>query len=685
MESRFDSQAEAELRARHGSAHGEDLASRRYTARLLASALGPGRGGLGCSLKARARDAFGLELGVLHLHEGELGPPGLEPSSFAACELASLVRAATLDGALEPALEAELARSRRDPDGVRPSSAALWHAQLPAAFVDHCQADVVLAILVQEDAEASARRVWGDELSFVPYTRSGALLARRVAETFRRHVAERGREPSLLVLERLGIATWGATARECYERTVQAVTRAEQHVVPALPEAAFAEPLADSDGPRRTMALALRGALARASGRHVIAHWRATPELVRFSLAAAELGPERCAAATPAQVIHAGRLPLVARHEYGEASELIAARLDAELAGYARTHDAYLARGAELRGRRPERGAPWPRVVLVPGLGALCLAPSLREAWATADAYEHGVAVAERARALGRYAPLPELDAFEAECGAAPPAAGPPARLAGLVALVTGAASGIGLATAKAMLAAGAHVVMADRDERVLECVAEGPREAHAGRVVTVCCDVADGRSGFEAVRAACEAFGGVDILVSNAGVAPSGALHTDGGEEALRRSLEVNLLGHQHFARAVADALLVQRAGGALLFNASKAAFHHAPGLGPYSVPKAALLALMRQYAVDLGHEGIRSNAVNADRVRTGLFATGALATQTRARGVSPSEYFRANLLTRETSSEDVAEAFVYLATAHATTGCVLTVDGGNAAAFPR
>ncbi|MBI4956927.1 MAG: SDR family oxidoreductase [Myxococcales bacterium] len=253
------------------------------------------------------------------------------------------------------------------------------------------------------------------------------------------------------------------------------------------------------------------------------------------------------------------------------------------------------------------------------------------------------------------------------------------------MALVTGAASGIGLATAKAMLAAGAHVVMADRDERVLECVAEGPREAHAGRVVTVCCDVADGRSGFESVRAACDAFGGVDILVSNAGVAPSGALHTDGGDEALRRSLEVNLLGHQHFARAVADALLVQRAGGALLFNASKAAFHHAPGLGPYSVPKAALLALMRQYAVDLGHEGIRSNAVNADRVRTGLFATGALASQARARGVSPSEYFRANLLARETSSEDVAEAFVYLATAQATTGCVLTVDGGNAAAFPR
>jgi NAD(P)-dependent dehydrogenase (short-subunit alcohol dehydrogenase family) len=130
---------------------------------------------------------------------------------------------------------------------------------------------------------------------------------------------------------------------------------------------------------------------------------------------------------------------------------------------------------------------------------------------------------------------------------------------------------------------------------------------------------------------------------------------------------------------------MLAQGTGGCLLFNASKSAFNQGADFGPYAVPKAALVSLMRQYAVDLAGHGIRSNAVNADRVRTDLFGAGMLESRAKARGVPVEEYFKANLLHRETSVDDVARAFLYLATAEATTGCVVTVDGGNAAAFPR
>jgi NAD(P)-dependent dehydrogenase (short-subunit alcohol dehydrogenase family) len=130
---------------------------------------------------------------------------------------------------------------------------------------------------------------------------------------------------------------------------------------------------------------------------------------------------------------------------------------------------------------------------------------------------------------------------------------------------------------------------------------------------------------------------------------------------------------------------MIAQGSGGCLLFNASKSAFNQGPGFGPYAVAKAGLVALMRQLAVDLGARGIRANAVNADRIHTGLFAGGVLESRAKARGVTPDEYFRANLLHREVTADDVAGAFAYLATARATTGCVLTVDGGNAAAFPR
>jgi NAD(P)-dependent dehydrogenase (short-subunit alcohol dehydrogenase family) len=180
-------------------------------------------------------------------------------------------------------------------------------------------------------------------------------------------------------------------------------------------------------------------------------------------------------------------------------------------------------------------------------------------------------------------------------------------------------------------------------------------------------------------------AWGGVDLVVSNAGAAPEGLLDTAAGRAALRGSLELNCVSHAVVAGFASDVMIRQGRGGCLCFNASKSAFNPGPGFGPYAVAKSALVALMRQYAVDLGARGIRSNAVNADRIRTALFTGGVVQSRASARGLGVDEYFRANLLSREVTAEDVADAFVYLATARATTGCVVTVDGGNAAAFPR
>jgi NAD(P)-dependent dehydrogenase (short-subunit alcohol dehydrogenase family) len=146
-----------------------------------------------------------------------------------------------------------------------------------------------------------------------------------------------------------------------------------------------------------------------------------------------------------------------------------------------------------------------------------------------------------------------------------------------------------------------------------------------------------------------------------------------------------MNALSHLTVARAAIEVMTAQDVGGCLLFNASKAAFNPGPAFGPYAVAKSALVALTRQYAIDLADRGIRSNAVNADRVRTRLFAGGVLESRAKARGLSVDDYFRSNLLSREVTADDVADAFVYLATARATTGCIVTVDGGNAAAFPR
>ncbi|MBX3196873.1 MAG: SDR family oxidoreductase, partial [Labilithrix sp.] len=363
-----------------------------------------------------------------------------------------------------------------------------------------------------------------------------------------------------------------------------------------------------------------------------------------------------------------------------------AAQLDRELAGYARRYDAYFDDAVARKGVTKKRLDPRPRVVLVPGIGACAIAKTKKDAEIAADVYEHTIDVIEAAEAVGTYAPVGLDDLFDVEYWSLEQAKlkrTAELPLAQRVALVTGAASGIGLATAALFVELGAHVVLCDRDEAALEAAARGI--ADKSRIATAVCDVTVPGDVTRAFDVAARAFGGVDLVVSNAGSAAEGKLETADGDAALRASLELNLLAHVNVARAAARSMTLQGRGGCLLFNASKSAFNQGPGFGPYAVPKAALVALMRQYAVDLAKHGIRSNAVNADRIRTNIFGGGMVESRAAARGITVDDYFRANLLGREVTARDVADSFAWLARAAATTGCVVTVDGGNAAAFPR
>jgi NAD(P)-dependent dehydrogenase (short-subunit alcohol dehydrogenase family) len=328
--------------------------------------------------------------------------------------------------------------------------------------------------------------------------------------------------------------------------------------------------------------------------------------------------------------------------------------------------------------------------VLLPGLGACGVARTAKEADMALDIYEHTAAVMQVAADVGTYAPCAREEVFDVEYWSLEQAKlkrSSAAGLVGCIALVTGGASGIGLSTAERLLAAGAHVCVVDRDAAALDSAAQTlrARPATADRLLTSVADVRDAAAVGEAIARTVEAWGGLDLIVSNAGTAPEGRLDTEAGERALRDSIETNCLSHASVARLAVEVMLAQGRGGCLLFNASKAAFNPGPGFGPYAVAKGALIALMRQYAVDLGPSRIRSNAVNADRIRTRLFAGAVLESRASARGLSPEAYFRSNLLSREVTAGDVADAFAYLATARSTTGCVVTVDGGNSAAFPR
>jgi NAD(P)-dependent dehydrogenase (short-subunit alcohol dehydrogenase family) len=228
------------------------------------------------------------------------------------------------------------------------------------------------------------------------------------------------------------------------------------------------------------------------------------------------------------------------------------------------------------------------------------------------------------------------------------------------------------------MAGEGATVAVLDRDAKSADAVAS----AIGG--LGLACDVTDPASVRSAFDRIAQNFGGVDIVVSNAGAAWQGRIG-EVDDKLLRESFELNFWGHQDVARNAVRIMTAQGIGGCLLFNTSKQAVNPGRDFGPYGLPKAATLFLMRQYAVDYGADGIRSNAVNADRIRSGLLTPDMIRSRSKARGVSEADYMEGNLLHREVTADDVAQAFVDLALAEKTTAAVITVDGGNIAAALR
>lgn len=687
MNSRYDPKAAAaavrDFLLKGGS---ETLALRTYTSRLLGA--DPAlvlHGGGNTSAKSVTQDLFGRDVDVLYIKGSGWDLATIEPQGLPAVRMEPLLELRARPTLSDEEMVNALRLALLDAAAPTPSVETLLHAFLPAKFVDHTHADAILALADQARGEELCRSLYGKELVWVPYVMPGFALAKRVATAFERAKAE-GSEPKVIVLERHGVFTFGETASESYEKMIETVSKAEQFIAGKRANAALT-PTRVEGGERAFLPL-LRGALARLSGNapesapllSLRAHDASLRVLARPDLdELVERG-----SATPDHVIRTKPRPLVFRDS---ASTEARAKLEAEIMQYASNYDAYFADISSKRATKLTKLDPYPKVVLVPGIGIVGSGKTIEEADAVAEIYEHTLQVMDDAEAIGAYAPVSRDDLFDVEYWSLEQAKIKrtiPATLAGKVAVVTGAASGIGKATAERFLALGAHVVLADKNAAALVSVHD-ELASYGRRTFPVACDVTDAKKVAHLFDRTVSLFGGVDVVVSNAGNAPEGMLDTDAGHDALVRSLEVNLVAHNLVARQAASVFALQGIGGCLLFNASKAAFNPGPGFGPYAVAKTALVALMRQYAIDLGKQGIRANAVNADRIHTGLFTEDVVATRSKARGLTAGAYFKSNLLEREVTADDVAAAFVYLATARATTGCVVTVDGGNAAAFPR
>jgi rhamnose utilization protein RhaD (predicted bifunctional aldolase and dehydrogenase)/NAD(P)-dependent dehydrogenase (short-subunit alcohol dehydrogenase family) len=756
MRSRWSEEEAAGFVARYGAKWGEPLALRTYSARLLGAE--PAlvlRGGGNSSVKAPWKNIFGESRPAVFVKASGADMAALEPDGHPGLDLDCLLRLRDLSELDDKAMVEQLRTNLLRPDGATPSIEALVHAFLPATFIDHTHADAILALTNRPDGESVARRALGADVIVLPYVTPGFKLALAAAAALEAQPQAEG-----MVWAHHGVVAWRSSAQGSYETMIDLVSRAERfletrrsRVVPssqaasrpagAAGPAAVATEAVPAEAPAAeaadiasavvapsdllaAVAPVVRGLLAARTDdcdrpyRRVVVQPLTSPGV----MAALAASGAREALVTPPlttdHLIRTKALPLwVEGLSHGDPARLHE-QLESAVGDYCEAYDAYLDRHATDMPPGVEPFDSRPRVVLIPGLGALCAGPDLRESTIVRDITEHSLAVkslvAETPTVGGPYQGLPEDELFRmeyrtlqhAKLGRTAPAnaassrglvggAAAPSRdaaLRGHIALITGAAGAIGTGICRGLLEAGCLVAATDLPGAPLDTLVRTMEADFGESVLGVPMDVTDAASVAAGFAQVARTWGGVDLVIANAGVAMAGPLdELDLGR--YRKLEQVNVEGTLLVLAEAARLFKRQRTGGDIVLVSTKNVFAPGANFGAYSSTKAAAHQLARIASLELAGDDVRVNMVSPDAVfacgscRSGLWAEVG-PDRMKARGLDEAgleAYYQSrNLLKAQVTAAHVANAVLFFATRQTpTTGATIPVDGGLPDSTPR
>lgn len=676
IENNYSPKEAAEWRSAGGEAPADqDLGERVYTSRLIGQ--NPDlvmHGGGNTSVKVRRENLFGESCDVLHVKGS-----GWDLDTILAAGLPGLWLDPLRDlRRLERLSDEQMVNVQRsnllDSTSPNPSVETLLHAFLPHKYVDHTHATPFLILANLPDAAEICKEIFGSKLGIVPYIMPGFALAKKAAEVFEEDPTVEG-----LLLLGHGHFAFGDTAKQSYDLIISHTQAVAEFLNLKTPtKLKVRQPHQAHD-----ILPVIRGLIGDMAGPEApmpIMDMRNGPEEVSF-LERSDLEElAKRGTASPDHVIRIKGRPLVLRKSIWSAGRTA---IKSALDSYADEYRATFDRQA-LLADQPKTILPAdPKTIWMEGVGLIGLGANATAARIAGDLVVQNARVRAVGEDAGGFFPIGEKDLFDIEYWSLEQAKlgkGTPPRLRGKVVMVTGGAGTIGFAIAKAFAREGAECFLIDMDQSMLERGLADLGSGHSGLVL----NVTESGSAEKAMEACIDTFGGLDILVSNAGAAMAGAL-LDLSEEALRAAFELNFFSHQKFAIAASKLFKTQGRQGQILFNISKQAVNPGKNFGAYGMPKATTFFLMRQLALELGDAGIRVNGVNADRIRSGLLDDDFIAQRAKARGVSEDQYMAGNLLRKEVRADHVADAFVALALSERTTGHVMTVDGGNIEAALR
>jgi len=671
-----DTEAKKYIRKYNNLGHSRDMALRVYTTRLL------GRnselvlhGGGNTSVKTSIKDIDGKKYNVLCVKGSGWDMGEIEPEGLPAVKLDPLLALKNKKHLSDEDMVSYQKRNLINIKSPNPSVETFLHAFLPFKYVDHTHADAILNVTNRPRGLSFCKKIFGNKVSIVPYVMPGFKLSKKVSEIY-------SKNPNIncLILMNHGIFTFSNDAKDAYSLMIKYVSQAERAIKKLKVKKIKQIKNYSTKFSVHEIAPIIRGLSSNNNDQKFIVNYRLNKDLKYFMNGKNVRSYSSKGTATPDHVIRVKPFPLVITPKKN--SSISDFKLTAKKAfdNYRKKYINYFnVNNKKVKGKKVMLDTS-PRVVFVQNVGMFSIGKDLNGAKIAGDLTNTNAKVIASVEETSTYKFIPEKDLFDVEYWSLEQAKIKKQKklLEGNVVVITGSTGAIGFETYKMFKSYGAEVVLLDYNLERLKNLQSKIKD------LCIHCDVRNKKSVKKVFNQICEKYGGIDILISNAGTATNGAIG-EVDDNILRQSFEDNFFSHQNCASEAVKIMKKQNISGCLLFNISKQSVNPGKNFGPYGLPKSALLSLCKQYAVDYGSYGIRSNGVNADRIRSGLMNEKMIKNRAKARSVSTDDYMKGNLLLNEVKAEDVAKAFFHLATSKKTTGAVLTVDGGNIAASLR
>lgn len=702
MKNRWSQEEASRFIAEYGKKWGEALALRTYSSRLIGKekelVL---HGGGNTSVKGEFKNILGEKVPIIYVKASGQDLLNIEPEAYTGIALGYIRQLESLKKLSDEDMVNEILRHRFSIEDRRPSIETLLHAFIPAKYIDHTHANAILALTNQKEGEKTTRSALGEDIIILKYHKPGFALAKAAARAFRDNSNCKG-----MVLMKHGLLTWGDSARESYDRTIELAKKAEHYLLKKEKKTSkvkITTTLPEARKKYLKIAPILRGLLAVPTG---IPDWPLLRFILRplikkeiLNFVNSNKGKE--IALTPPltsdHLIRTKALPLWIDSPKYKDKKKLRKQIETSVKKYAKEYDEYFERYSKKTKKELNRFDSMPRVILMPGLGAICAGKDVVEADIIRDITASNLSTKVKIASIGKYEGLNEKDLFDMEYFSLQHAKlnkEDELPLRHSVAIVTGAAGAIGSGICEKLLDNGCHVAITDLPGKNLDSLVSELKMEYKERVIGVSLDVTNKKSVANGFDKVISNWGGVDLVVVNAGVAHVSSL-INMSRDKFKKLEQVNIEGSLNILSESGKHFKVQGTGGDIVVISTKNVFSPGAKFGAYSATKAASHQLARIASLEFAEMDVRVNMVSPDAVfshgerKSGLWAEVG-PDRMKARGLSEEEleeyYRKRNLLSVKITAEHVANAVLFYANRLTpTTGSTLPVDGGLPDATPR